>query len=135
MIERITIQNRRFMNGFELNYSKESVSIGEGTLDSFSLPAVEFDIYYDAVMPVVHDLYIVEDAEGYDYRLLVTYLGGDTLAFYDQDGKLFHRLMTVHTMPNGSYKGDFVFIEPRVIEVIDDGKVESRSETAESDGA
>ncbi|USK46353.1 hypothetical protein [Cytobacillus oceanisediminis] len=135
MIERITIQNRRFMTGFELEHTNEAVKVGEGTLDSFSLPAVEFDLYYDSTMRVLHDLYIVEVGEGYDYRLLVTYLGGDTLAFYDQDGKLFHRLMTLKTMPDGSYTGDFVFMEPRVIEVIDDGKVESRSETSESRGA
>lgn len=135
MIERKEITNRRFMTDFELEHSSAAVKVGEGTLDSFSLPSVEFDLYYDSTMPVLHDLYIVEDGEGYDYRLLVTYLGGDILAFYDQDGKLFHRLMTVKTMPDGSYTGDFVYIEPRVIEVIDDGKVESRSETSESRGA
>lgn len=122
MIERKTIQNRRFMTGFDLEYTNVAVSIGEGTLDSFALPAVEFDLYYDAQMQVVHDLYLVEDGEGYDYRLLVTYLGGDTLAFYDQDGNLFHRLMTVHTKPDGSYSGDFVYIEPRIIEEVNDGK-------------
>ncbi|AND39051.1 hypothetical protein [Cytobacillus oceanisediminis] len=129
MIERKTVQNRRYMTGFELEHTDKAVSIGEGSLDSFALPSVEFDLYYDSTMPVLHDLYIVEGEEGYDYRLLVTYLGGDTIAYYDQDSKLFHRLMTVQTTPDGAYRGEYVFLEPREIEVIDDGKVESNSET------
>ncbi|MBY0157265.1 hypothetical protein [Cytobacillus oceanisediminis] len=129
MIERKEITNRRFMTGFGFEHSNAGVKVGEGTLDSFALPAVEFDLYYDSTMPVLHDLYIVEDAEGYDYRLMVTYLGGDTLAFYDQDGKLFHRLMTIKTMPDGSYRGDFVYINKFTPKEVDDGKVESNSET------
>ncbi|USK40177.1 hypothetical protein LIS77_06680 [Cytobacillus firmus] len=130
MIERKEITNRRFMTGFELEYTNEAVTIGEGSLDSFVLPAVEFELYYDTEMPVLHDLYIVEDGEGYDYRLLVTYLGGDTLAFYDQVGKLFHRLMTIKTMPDGFYGGDFVYINKFTPKEVNDGEAQSRGKEA-----
>ncbi|RBP87884.1 hypothetical protein DFO70_11775 [Cytobacillus firmus] len=33
------------------------------------------------------------------------------MAYYDQDGTPFHRLMTIKTSPDGTYNGDFVFIE------------------------
>lgn len=130
MIEMKTVQNRRYMQGFALEHSSVAVKVGEGLLDDFVLPAVEFDLMYDSSMPVLHDLYIVEDEQGYDYRLLVTYLDGQTFAYYDQDGKVFHRLMTVKTTPNGFYKGDLVFIEELEIEEVDDGyKTEPDNQT------
>lgn len=116
MIERISIQNRRHMTGFTLEYADNIITIGEGSIESSVLPEVQFELMYDSEMPILHDLYIVEVDEGYDYRLLATYLDGHTMAYYDQDGRLFHRLMTIETSPDGTFRGDFVFLEEQVKE-------------------
>lgn len=126
MIEYKTVENRRVMQGFSLDHTSQSVNIGEGTVEGSSLSAVTFDLIYDGGMPVLHDLYLVDDGIDIDYRLMVTYLDGRTEAYYDQDGKVFHRLMTVQTQPDGTYSGDFV----RIVEVTP-SEVEQNGEETE----
>lgn len=119
MIQRDSILNVRYMKGFELSHTNETITIGEGVYDSHPLPEVQFDLIYDTEMPILHDLYIVEVDGEYDYRLAATYMDGRTWAFYEEDGILIHRLMSITTQPDGSYSGDFVFIEKQ--EVVKEG--------------
>ncbi|RBP89403.1 hypothetical protein DFO70_11150 [Cytobacillus firmus] len=116
MIEIKTINNRRFMTGFELTETETTISIGHGKLDSKDIEAVEFDLIFDQEINVIHDLYIVKINNSYDYRLIVTYDDGRTPAVFEGEGEIFHRLMTVETAKDGTYKGDFVFIEELIIE-------------------
>ncbi|MCP3741469.1 hypothetical protein [Rossellomorea sp. BNER] len=119
MIEIKRITGRRFMGGFDLEHSSSSIRIGEGSLDSCTLPQVVFELVYDPQVKIVYDLYIVESSEGYEYHLQATYLDGVNLAFYEGDKRLFHRFLSVTTHPDGSYAGDIVYIDEKESEVVE----------------
>ncbi|RBP87883.1 hypothetical protein DFO70_11774 [Cytobacillus firmus] len=68
MIEKKIAKNRRFMSGFELTESESNIKIGAGTLDNFTFGEIEFDLIFDDEQEVLHDLYIVQLQDGYDYR-------------------------------------------------------------------
>lgn len=122
MIERITIRNNYHMRGFELEHSQEGISIGEGSIVDSSLPAVQFGLIYDEDFPVRHDLYIESVGSGYDYYLMASYRDGQSPIYYDNGGVLHHRFLTVTTYPDGSYQGDFVYVEQPEKVVVENGQ-------------
>lgn len=118
MIEKVEINNIKFMTGLEMSQDGMTITIAAGTFDGQQLDEVSLTLTSDENNPLIHDLYIVKNGEHYEYAYIITHLAPNNLAFYEGEGQLMHTLLSVTVQPDGSYDGKFVYVnelkeEPR----------------------
>lgn len=117
MIERRIVKTKPYMRGFVVNVEDKSISIGVGELakedKTITFEPVSIDLFSDAEVPILYDLYIVEDNENYFYDLEATYLDGEVMPAYTGNYNLFHAFISVEVSPTRAKKGHITHIEEK----------------------